>query len=399
MSSLHPVLRQDFLEMIRPEILMKVLMTNSTYCRRHGLVESNNASDTLWQEHVTILLSVTDSEVPSLLMRTLAEIQDLAVEDAVDALVADICAEIKQPWPPGWPTQLSHAEIAVLSYLDYYKRFRHHYLLFKPRLPTHFVEYLGDKIDPSTFQPNDADRQKRFTHVLSHFFKKRQRSGFCRLRVSGSSTETRWIISHGQTEHHQSIVASDHDYQNLVFRPIRHDTIILCSITGRLLINAHYNCEADQYRKLIGELYFDCSEYFSGESVYSLAPLRAQGAAALLCSDIPQLSKVQLRQIEMHTAQVGRIKSYKDQNLDDCLAKRSVQKALELNKVLRIRLACFVEHQTHPLMVHIKPPNEARLEPRPGYEIVTRFLMSRGFLTLKPVARQQQLFKMSMLGG
>jgi len=81
------------------------------------------------------------------------------------------------------------------------------------------------------------------------------------------------------------------------YRPEKHDVLVYEPSIGELRINAASKWEKDLYRRKFGLHLFGGEDFFSGTGEYTLEPLRTDGPAALVCTDVDGMEWIKLKEI------------------------------------------------------------------------------------------------------
>lgn len=164
----------------------------------------------------------------------------------------------------------------------------------------------------------------------------------------------------------------------VVFRPARYDLIGFNRTLNELCVNARTPAEREEYRKSFGFYLFDTEQYFPGESKYSLEPLREQGEASLVCSDIYGLDWVKPREIHLyHGGEFFKTEVLKATDVFAHLAADGVM----LPESPRLEAAVFQVKfaGARPRSVTIRPSNVAIYLRDDDAVLVEQWLLRRGF--------------------
>jgi hypothetical protein len=381
--ALRAVVRQDFLESIRPMFLISLLKACEPLCERHhvGFSEADT-SDPGWIGRVHKMLN---REQPQPITQALLQIRDLSSDPDIDYFADDLP-------PEDHISPLTPAERALLVHLREPDQFQRAYLAAMPAKPCRFLEFISPK--PAPFDAETPNRVLALQQALAEWFERKRCTRFCEVHVLQTQDEVRWGIIHGRKPRRYAFIQSQEESveRKLSTRyPDQHDLAVLCLKTGRLLIHARGADEIEQYRRLLGDVYWGDTEHFVVSNIYSLAPFQLRGDQLLSCVGVEGLRKVELRQLDLKKPQSRSVLfSLRGQDLVGDTPDGTIHRFLRDYDVHCVKLACFVDGHEEPRVVTIRPPNRVALDLRLDNGPVIRFLVSKGLMTLDP--RQASLF-------
>lgn len=372
--ALRPIVRLDFLESIRRDLLIQLLGPSSEMCKRYGIVLQTSDSQSWGAKNVYQFIH---REYPQPLTSILLQVRDLSEDPDVDYFEEDLTFEsVQPPW--------TAAERALLVYLHNPTQFQKAHLSALPIKPCNFVEFSGPK--PAFFDAEDSARILEFKRAVGAWFDRKHCTNHCEVYALQTAAEVRWGIVHGRRPRSQGKIKRKHspDTSRKVstFFPDQHDLIILCMNTGRLLINARNMDEVDLYRKQIGEIYWGHVDQFTVTPIYSLKPFQAEGERIFSCQDIQGIERVELRQIDFRKPQAKTvIFNLKGKHLCQDIPG-TVDRFLKDFAVNSIKIACYADKKSEPQMLTVKPPNRISFDVRAENSAAMKFLIARGIMTI-----------------
>lgn len=385
--ALRPVVRLDFLESIRRDLLIQLLKSNSEACKRHGIVlQTSDSESQAWDARS--VYQFIHREYPQPLTSTLLQIRDLSEDPDVDYFGEELGFESAQP---PWTA----AERASLVYLNNPIQFQKIHLSALPVRSCQFVEFAGPT--PASFNAEDPARVLEFQRNVGAWFDHKHCTNHCEVYALQTSAEVRWGIVHGRRPRSQGKIkcknGPDTSRKISTFFPDQHDLIILCLNTGRLLINARSMDEVDLYRKQIGEIYWGSTDQFAVTHIYSLKPFQAEGEMIFSCKDIEGIERVELRQIDFRKPQAKTVTfNLKGKHLCQDIPG-IIDRFLKDFAVHSIKIACYADKKSEPQMITVKPPNRISFDVRTENSAAMKFLIARGMMTVD--LQQAPLFKTS----
>ncbi len=378
------LIRRDFLESLRVEIIVRLLRPYQDFCHSHDLRLDRIEDPVSWFGKVHWLLNAAPTSPPLPLVSTLSKIQDISSDDNVDYLINTV------PLAAEGRDDLSASDYVAQAYLNDPAKFELHYALSTPTKPSKFIAFLGQA--PTLVEVNDRERIKCLEQRLGTWFQKRQRSDFCEVHASLRPGLVQWSIIHGQLERQCCVISRDGRHI-LRFRPEKHDMIQLCLETGGLMIHAKYMHEADFYRALWGDVYLGDPDFFCRASTYSLKPFLTLGKDLFCVKPFKGLLDVRVVKLEMiQPDNPKHIVTHRSPTLNQFMLSSDIQSALRSQRLKSVKLSFVMEKHNKPLSVNIRPPQRVRMEPRPGHELVSHFLQHQGLMSWDQTTKQLQLF-------
>ena len=244
-------------------------------------------------------------------------------------------------------------------------------------------DYFGSKVpvnQSETFVPPTAQTLELMTADMEEAFRKKNRGQHTtHIEVHPMDGEHWFLISHGDTYTRVPTV-SNGQMSVLHFRPAKDDVLVYSPERDEIRIHAGTKWEKDLYRETIGQRLFGNDRYFSERKAYTLDPLRTDKADALDVSDIPGISKIVLREIEVAwPGEFGDAMIRKSNDVFESAAARNVEAITESGRLVRAAFDIYFGDNPKPRKVQVRPPNILKLGRHCDAVLVQRWLSDCGF--------------------
>jgi hypothetical protein len=234
------------------------------------------------------------------------------------------------------------------------------------------------------FAPPSAQAIELMTADMEAAFRAKNRGQrTCHIEVHWMDGEYWLRIQHGDTYTRVATLANGGIMSVLHFRPAKDDVVVLALHRDEIRIHAGTKWEKDLYRETVGHRLFGDPNYFSERKIYTLDPLRTEGADALDVSDLPGVSKIVLRKFEL--AWPGAFKDSVIRKSEDVFTSAEERKTLaipESGQLIAAELDFYFGDNPKPRKVSLRPPNILKLGRHCDATLVHRWLMQNGFVTL-----------------
>lgn len=381
--ALRPVVRLDFLESMRPLLLIQLLQPYEKYCINYDIALSDTDHTTnpdsvpsaFGAEWMPKVYRFINREQPQPLTRILLQIRDLAQDPDIDYFGNSVpCDSMNPPLTP--------AERALLAYVQNPNAFQRIYLSALPSKPCSFIEFLGPKPEP--FNAEDPAKVEALQKEFGVWFRQQHCTHFCDIHALQMPEEVRWGIIHGRRPRSHGFIDNIEDPERRfsTFFPDQHDLIILCLNSGRLLVHTRSVDEAEQYRRRLGHIYWGNVDHFALANIYSLNAFQMQGEDVFSCANIEGIDRIELRQIDLKKPQTNTILiSLRGKNIQQDIPEGTIGKCLNEYAVHRVKLACFVDQQSEPQLISIKPPNRISFDLRSDNSAAIKYLVAKGMMS------------------
>jgi hypothetical protein len=319
---------------------------------------------------VDVLMSPGD-DMPDLLLEALYFIHELSTDEAMDSFLEDteiLTAVGENPTP---------ADVAVFVWLHNRETLEKKHAeasLLRPRSFDHFLAKKSDGADRF-----DKEQLKALEAALDQWFLKRKRGRGCRVLDYPRDDEVWFLVRHGAPYRREGSLVEG-ESASVFYRPEKFDVLVYSATLGELRISAPTKSEKEIYRELLGLHLFGSSAHFPSCQKYTLEPLREDGQAALVCSDIEGLDWIKL--IEIQYFWPGTVNEVEIRRSDDIFAALEARRAgiREKARIMRAKFKVkFTESRT-PRVVTVRPPNVAQYTRDDDSELIEAWLSRRGFI-------------------
>jgi hypothetical protein len=269
-----------------------------------------------------------------------------------------------QAWltnPELFAEKFSEQQLARLSAFDYHGS----------RVPTDRTE---------TFEPPTPQALELMTADMEAAFRKKNRGQrTCRIEVHPMDGEYWFLIRHGDSYTRVPTVRNG-QISVLHFRPAKDDVAVYSPQGDEIRIHAGTKWEKELYRTTIGERLFGEPNHFSERKSYTLEPLRVDGVDALDVSDVPGISSIVLREIEVAwPGEFGDAMIRKSTDVLASAAARETEAFPTSGRLVRAAFDIYFGDNPKPRKVQLRPPNILKLGRHCDARLVQRWLVARGF--------------------
>lgn len=367
----------EILRSVEPSRLLALLEPYRDYLAERGLLLPHfQKAHQIDYWNLLKILVVPDPKMPERLIEALYYIDDMATPEAMDSILAAIHLRGGKLDLGDYPTP---ADVAVEAWLHYRDILEHKHGERHLRRRRSFEYYqspckrIGEWNDPP------EDLLKNLEEALDAWFAQNHRGKGARIILYRIHRTVWFLVRHGEAlKREETLKGGETD--SVVYRPIRYDVVGYQPDLNELCVNSRTRSERDMYRKHFGLHLFGDVQFFPGEAKYSLEPLRDQGDASLVCSDVDGMDWVKLREVRLdHGGRLNKIEIRRAVDLFEQLADDFEEFPVEprlMGAVFRVK---FTGHRS-PRSVTIRPSNLAQYMRDADAVVVERWLERRGFI-------------------
>lgn len=296
MASFDPKVftRPDGLKRITNDHLLAFLAPYQSYLAGRGFMLPANSALDFPHEDLAKLLMQSDANTPPDLVNGLYYIDEVASNETLEEMMdraksAGITLSVNgKSTPADVATQIWNAkpdlliERAVRS------------LAFQKSSFMYFVGKVGKKRKlPATPDP----QLKQLETLMDPWFESKQRGKGARVFAFPRTDKVWLLIRHGMPMIREGKHEDDGSSGVAFYRPQKHDVVIYDADQDVLAVNADTKGARTLYRETIGLVLFGDKDYFGEGEIFTLAPIRDDGAACLVSSDIEGIDCVRLREV------------------------------------------------------------------------------------------------------
>jgi hypothetical protein len=160
-----------------------------------------------------------------------------------------------------------------------------------------FMYFVG-KLGRTRNLPATPDiKLKQLETLMDPWFESKQRGKGTRVFAFPRTDKAWLLIRHGMPMIREGKHEDDGSSGVALYRPQKHDVVIYDADQDVLAVNADTKGARTLYRETIGHVLFGDKDYFGEGEIFTLAPIRDDGAACLVSSDIDGIDRVRLREV------------------------------------------------------------------------------------------------------
>lgn len=379
------LVRLDLLEAVQPALLVRFLRPFAAYLGGCGVLLEHTCFDGAWLERLHRTLNAVDPEMPPDLQQGLLDIADLTSESAHEQVLS--IAHQQQLSLFKLNARTTPEELAFAIYLDHRDLFRTVHARAQSSEVRRFVELVGKDAAPPV-SLGSGGRRALLAQRLGTWFRERNRTAFCDVRVVETEEEVRFLVIHGRPPRSHGAIESDERRGRISYVPDQHDLLVFDRRTGRLAIHAQFPREQDLYRRALGAVYWDDEEHFEAAPLFSGQPLSDLGSAAVEPQGVPGVAAVALRSITVASEAVaGEAITWVGANVAANLDSGVGRLVRQFGVVTAFRLDVGLTGRQRPVRVDVRVPNHISFDRRVGADVIHEFLLEAGFMRLPEATR------------
>jgi hypothetical protein len=373
----HP----DTFREIEPSLLLQFLLPFEEFFSGRGVTLPADSNDGLDYEALVSVVMTPDADTPPDLGNALYVIHEMATEEGMDQLLAE--AQVFGIPLSGNPDP-TPAEVALQVWLhnrEVLERKHAETFLTRPRS----FEYFQTNNEDRDLDEPSRDVLAALEHDLDDWFETKRRGRGCRVFAYLKGGEVWFLVRHGDPFKREGSLKEGKP-SSVFYRPAKTDVVVYNPASGELRINARSRGEKDHYRSRFGLYLFSDDQFFPGKAKYTLEPLRQDGQAALVCSDIEGLEWVVLKEIQYFWG--GPAHEVEIRRADDVFAALEARGA-SIPDGVHLRSAKFEVKfidSMRPRAVTVRPSNIAQYTRDPDSVHIDQWLTQRGFVRAAPAS-------------
>ena len=367
------------LKAMAPKRLHEFLGPYQSYFDGRGLsLPSPNASNGLDYEHLVEVLMSPDADTPKDLVDALFFVNEMSTDECMDLLLEE--AETNGLSLEGKPDPTA-ADVAVQIFLQdrqLLERKHAEQYLTRPRV----FEYFQTEARPvPAFKQPSWVTLVALEFDLDNWFEKKKRGRGSRVFVYPKGDSIWFLVRHGDPFRREGSLDGGQT-SSVFYRPEKHDVLVYESAVGELRMNACNKGEKETYRVEFGRHAFGNEDFFPGTGKYTLEPLRRDGAASIVCTDVDGMDWVRLKEVQFLWGGAEReIEIRKAKDLFAALEGRG-QSMPARAPILRASFHVKFTDAKSPRIVTIRPSNIAQYTRDSDADVVEDWLQKRGFIEL-----------------
>jgi hypothetical protein len=330
-----------------------------------------------------VLLSA-DDDTPRPLVEAFYYIDELATADGMESLLAITELNRIDLNLGDCPTP---ADVAVEVWLRCRDLLEYKHGEGHLRRRRRFEYYQSGRQFKPAFEMPSPDQLADLAKILDRWFIDNRRGTGTRIFAYKRPDGFWFLVRHGEPFRREEAMQSA-GTEIVMYRPVRYDVVVYQPNLGELQINARTRGEKDRYRTAFGHFLFGDWNLFPGEAKYTLEPLRDDGPASLVCTDIDGIEWVKLRAVHLYRG--GNHFTLDIRRATDVfasLAEESAKLPAEPRIVAAVFQVKFSEAKI-PRSVTIRPCNIAHFTRDGDAAVVENWLERRGFI-VRPYGQRE----------
>jgi hypothetical protein len=244
-----------------------------------------------------------------------------------------------------------------------------------------FDSFFSTSAKLPCYPVNESHLLKDIESDLDNWFEHRKRGKNSKIFQFYKDNKVWFLVRHGELFKRQAVL-NEHGSGSIFYRPEKYDVLFYNPEVGELAIHSVAETDRIQYCKMFGKHLFGNEEFFntSGREKYTLQPLRTDGRAALICSDVSGIEKISFTELQWrHNVDLMHVEIHKANDIFDAFAEKN----LEIPKNVTLTKASFqikFKDSKRPRTVTILPPATAIFSRESDEDAVNEWLEKRGFI-------------------
>ena len=240
----------------------------------------------------------------------------------------------------------------------------------------HFAGAGGHRLTPKDI---DQDQLKALERDLDDTFEDRQRGRGCRVFVIDRDRKAWITIRRGGSFRREESMKQGGQAGMQAFRPVEYDVLVYDIDTDDLGLHVQTKWQTELYLRSVGEHIFGGADYFREMRKISFDPIIKEGAKALLCDDIPGISKIRLVEAQKFWPNAQNEVDIKKADDIFALGDRA-EKFLSNGRLAVLVFEVEFEDSKKPRKVSLRLQNVTKYERDDDGDLVDVWLRRRGFI-------------------
>ncbi len=291
--SLRRFAHADGLKAISPGCLLAFLEPYRSYLGGRELTLPQSSEAGLDYDRLVAVLMSPGRDTPEELLEALFLVHEMATQEGMEVLL-DVAENhgVVLEGPPD-PTA---ADVAVQVYLQdrvLLERTHAERYLVRPRC----FQYFRTTVRPvPPFRWPSRRRLAALEKDLDDWFERRKRGRVSRVFAYSKNDSIWFLVRHGDPFRREGSIEEGRT-SSVFYRPEKHDVLVYEPVLGEIRMHACSKGERDIYRVLFGRHLFADEDFFPDTCKFSLEPLRRDGPASVVCTDVDGMDWVRLQEI------------------------------------------------------------------------------------------------------
>lgn len=372
----HRFVQPDTLKAISPSRLLNFLQPFHEYLEKRGMIFPEKTSKQIDIQRLAAILVNPDDRVPEEMVDALYFVHEMATPDCMNRLLN---AAKEKGFKLEHDPESSPADVAVQLWLVDRDLLENQHALGMITKPRSFMYYCGSYGEEGKFSTPSHETILALESGMDDWFNEHRRGRGSKVFHFDLGKKINFLVCHGMPFKREGSL-KDGQSTSVYFRPEKHDVLVYDRELDELCINAGTKGEREMYLEQFGLHLFGDAGYFPGEEKYTLAPLKRDGSATIVCSDVRGLDWIRLKEISIYWG--GEYKEIEIRKATDLFSALEARKTV-LNSNARLINAAFevkFSNSKRPRSVIIRPSNRAQFMRDDDSGIIEEWLTKRGFI-------------------
>ncbi len=345
--------------------------------------------DGLDYEGLIAVLLVPDDTTPPQLIDALYLIHEMATLDGMENLLEAIRRlSSDEQIVLDTASELTPADVAVQVWLKAPQ------LLERKHAEQFVVErrsfdyYLSRETPDGKVALPERSVFERIERDLAAWFFSKRKGDHVRVLMYPKGDEVWFLVRHGEAFRREG-AQKGRTSSSVFYRPEKHDVLVYNAAIGEFRINASSKGEKELYLQKFGLHVFGDPDHFPrSNKKYSLEPLKADGPASLVCTDVDGIDEIRLTEITYFWGGVhSELEIRKAGDLFAALQARGgrIQNARIVSATFQVKF----RDSKSPRSVTIRQPNVAKFTRDDDGRLIETWLLKRGFSSTRRDAHEE----------
>lgn len=380
--TLKNVVRFELLEQADPELLRKFLLLYRGHLQSKGINLDDFSPSMEWLETLHAVLQRVDLDPQ--LQQDLIDLGEMASEEGhQQALRMAYRAQLELFDRDHHQRTI---DTALRLFLEHNPLFRNSQASLQATQARDSAIFCARSDAPLSGYQREGKRVDSLRRRLTSFFRHRNCTGYCDIRVTENDEDIGFLIIHGRPPKTYGVIVDQRTRSRTSNVQEVQDVVLFNKATCRLSVQAGLAELRDAYRGVFGTVFFGSQHHFQVKTVVSLDPMLELGAEAFQTAGFPGLRRVTLKQLQVVENNGRRSRwTMEDPDLASRLQEPDHQRILRRGTLCLARMDVFLYGQRRAVPVRLVPPETFKHDRRVGLEQIRAFLVHRGFLLLEPL--------------
>jgi len=368
--------RPDIIKSIALKHLLAFLRPFDTFLAGRGFqVPAQATPDNFDYDGLCDVLMEPDFDTPQELAEGLFIIDDMATPETMNELLRE--AEEAGLSINGSPDP-TPADVAIQVWLQEPELLERRHARQRIERLKSFEYYQAESMPTRKFRRIPAAALNALQRDLDKWFAKHRRGRGSKVTPYLRGEEVWFTIGHGEPFTRSPAREGDKSTVHF-FRPEKYDIVVYDYRIGEIRVHADSKGERELYRSAIGLHLFGDEGFFPDTAKYTLDPIKEDGDACLVCSDVEGIDWIRL--VELHYywgGAYGEIEVRKADDIFAAFAERGRTIGAK-DRLIQAKFEVKFSHIKTTRKATLRPPNRAMFKKEGDSGVLDKWLEHRGF--------------------